>query len=292
MTSKIERLIASHDFKERDEIEAYLNEVLAEKSIDELVPDTPADEALALIAEAEGSDDDSERLRLARRALEIDPACADAYRMLASVESDPSRAAALLEEGLQIASDSLGTQVFTEGTGHFWSLSKTRPYMRVREELAHTLWAQGQHEQAVAHAQDLLHLDENDHVGMRYNLVNWLLELGHVTEAGELIDRFDQDLSSMWLYSKALSRFASEGGSELANQHLAQAYDSNPYVVEVFFVENDLDMMADANEVTARDEAMVYASMSVKAWIATEGAYEWFADQARQLILHKTNGQA
>src|SRR5690349_12455210 len=108
--------------------------------------------AQELIDQAWEAEDDTERIRLALRALARSPDHADGYVLLAQqVDEDLVAARALYERGVAAGERALGTSFFTEEAGSFWGLIQTRPYMRARHGLALTLWKLGEREQAIAH---------------------------------------------------------------------------------------------------------------------------------------------
>src|SRR5262249_20822749 len=109
------------------------------------------------------------RAVLAREALAISPDCADAYLLLAEeTTSTLEESRELLEHGVAAGERALGPEPFEQDVGYFWGLLETRPYMRARAALARTLWALGRREEAVVHQRELLRLNPNDNLGVRY----------------------------------------------------------------------------------------------------------------------------
>ena len=163
-----EQLLASEEFAEHD-------------------ISTPLDEAQDLIFEAWETESKRKRVRLARQALEISPDCADAYVILAEdTARHPSQAADLYRQGVAAGERALGPDVFEKSAGHFWGMLETRPYMRARFGLAESLWALGQGSEAVQHLSDMLRLNPQDNQGIRYVLLNWLLETDDDAQARRL----------------------------------------------------------------------------------------------------------
>ena len=56
----------------------------------------------------------------------------------------------------------LGPELFEREAGHFWGLLETRPYLRARLGLAHSLWTAARREKAVRHLQEMLRLKPGD----------------------------------------------------------------------------------------------------------------------------------
>ncbi len=126
--------------------------------------------------------DPRKRVALAKEALAISPLCADAYGVLAQEASQQGEALALYRQAVDVGRQALGEAVFTEDVGLFWGLLETRPYMRARHALARALWESRERDEAITHYQDMLRLNPDDNQGIRYCLVDALLELGRDSE--------------------------------------------------------------------------------------------------------------
>ena len=120
-----------------------MNRILQEKfsgSIDDLPEQEPrsgAERAQQLCYEAFDTFG-RRRVILARQAIQVDPACADAYNLLAEAAYEPADSLHFYELALAAAQRALGSE-FDQSIGHFWGLHATRPYMRAREGCAHML---------------------------------------------------------------------------------------------------------------------------------------------------------
>jgi tetratricopeptide (TPR) repeat protein len=127
--------------------------------------DTPLAKAQALTYRAFEEPDEQRRVQLAKAALEICPDCADAYLLLAEHSTSRKEALRLYEQGVAAGERALGTDAFQQDMGHCWGKLETRPYMRARLNLAHSLWTAGRREEAVQHLQDMLRLNPGDNQG-------------------------------------------------------------------------------------------------------------------------------
>ncbi|MGQ9631562.1 MAG: hypothetical protein ACUVXI_14820 [bacterium] len=171
------------------------------------------------------------RVELARRALGISKDCADAYVLLAEETARSlDEAKDLYEQGVRAGERALGPQAFEEYVGQFWSVVETRPYMRARLGLARCLWLLGEREQAIEHYTDMLHLNPNDNQGVRYTLAICLLNEGSDEALEKLLDQYEDDDSSAWLYNRALWLFRREGKGKKANACLKEALKQNQFV--------------------------------------------------------------
>lgn len=82
--AQIDKLLNSREFGSIEEAQAFINETLNSGNLPEMEPSTPLEEAQEIMYgawEARGK----QRERLARKALEVSPECADAYVLLASI---------------------------------------------------------------------------------------------------------------------------------------------------------------------------------------------------------------
>ena len=172
----------------------------------------------------------AEQVRLARKALEISPDCADAYVLLAEHAQTAEEARKLYEQGVAAGERALGKQAFEEYAGHFWGILETRPYMRAREGLAQCLWEAGRREEAAEHYQEMLRLNPNDNQGVRYSLATLLLDMDRDEDLRRLLAEYEDDASAEWAYTRALLAFREGGESAQANKLLTQAMKVNKHV--------------------------------------------------------------
>lgn len=219
------------------------------------------------------------RIALAQEALALSPSCADAYLVLAREASDAGEALDLYRRAVAAGVEALGPLAFTEDVGLFWGLIGTRPYMRARHELALALWRAGDRDEAVGHYQDLLRLNPNDNQGIRYLLMDALLELGQEPEAAELLERYEEDGSAAWAWSGALLAFRRVGDAPAARKALARALKANRHVAAHLLGRKPLPRtLPDFIGIGDEDEAVAYMHDAAGAWAAAPGAKTWVAE--------------
>jgi tetratricopeptide (TPR) repeat protein len=170
------------------------------------------------------------RIKLARRAVAISPDCADAYVALGDAASTPEAARDWYQRGVEAGARAIGQARFEELAGEFWGHIETRPYMRARLALAEALRRLGANEDALGHYHGLLQLNPGDNQGVRYLLLPALLEAGHDSEAGALLERYEDDAQAAWPYARALWLFRRDGDSGAARAALQEALEANAYV--------------------------------------------------------------
>lgn len=286
--AQIHRLLEGREFDSIEEVNAFLHEALQSGQLESgpFPARTPREEAVELIYDAFEAETYGERVSLARRALELDPDCADAYVLLAEMTAEtPEEAAELYRKGMKAAERTLGPEFFQENAGHFWGILETRPYMRAKYGLAQTLWDMGRKDEAVAHLQDMLRLNPNDNQGVRHDLINWLLILKRYSEAESLLRSYKNEPTAVWAYSEAMLEFCRHGETEKANRLLAKAIERNPFVPDYLVGRRKLPdsppLLVGFGDET---EGQAYVFLSAELWVRTPGALPWLARQTRRAM--------
>jgi len=278
--SDIGKLLSEQEFDSIEEANAFLQQALA--SGQPLVPSsegTPLEQAQDLMYEAWEASGSRRRVKLARQALEISEDCADAYVLLAESAGRLKEARDLYEKGVKAGERALGPEAFEENVGYFWGVTETRPYMRARLGLARCLWSLGEREEAIEHYTDMLRLNPGDNQGIRYILVNCLLEEGDDEALGELLKQYEEDIAAAWLYGRALWTFRQEGASKKANACLKEAMKRNRFVPSYLLGKKRLPVRLPGYVGLGDEtEAMAYAVEAIKVWNETEGALEWLTE--------------
>jgi len=291
--SDLRRVLAGQDFADIDEANRFIADLMT--TTGGRIPAggalTPLEEAQDLMYEAWDAKGVA-RTRLARKALEMSPDCADAYVLLAEESArNVEEARDLFAQGLAAGERGLGPEFFEEEAGHFWGILETRPYMRAREGLAERLWRLGEREAAIEHYREMLRLNPNDNQGVRYVLLDCLLGMGRNDEAGELLSRYEDDGSAEWLYNHALWLFRREGGSPNAARSIKEALAENKHVPAYLLGRKRIpSRLPDTLAFGGDDEAVDYVIHALSNWMSTSGALTWLA--AEVPAIGKRRGQA
>jgi len=237
--------------------------------------DTPLARAQALVYQAFEEQDEERRAELAREALALCPDCADAYVLLAEHAPTRKQALELYQQGVAAGQRALGERGFQEAVGHFWGILETRPYMRARLGLAHSLWSQGRQEEAAGHLQDMLRLNPNDNQGARYTLASFLLALDRDEDLAWLLQQYGEN-SATWAYTRALLAFRQHGDTLEARRLLKTAKKANkhlpPYLLGQKFPPG---RSPSAHSPGEQNEALNYLGGFLASWKATPGAVAW-----------------
>lgn len=235
----------------------------------------PLAKAQKLIYKATDSYDPDEQERYARQALKACPDCADAYILLAGQANSDDEAIGWYRDGMLAGERALGKPFIDANAGQFWSIMKTRPYMRARLGLALQLWQAGQHEECLDHLRDLLRLNAQDDQGIRYYLASYLLQLGRDQELSDLLQKRDEP-STDWLYHKALLAFRQEGDTPHSRDVLQYAAKFNPHVAVYMADFRPLPMvLPEFTQSGDEGEAIHYTANNRAGWKTTAGAIPW-----------------
>ncbi len=237
--------------------------------------------AQELVYDAWETPDRKKRVKMAKKALEIWPDCADAYSILAEDEVHTfEEARAYYLEGIQAGERALGRDGLEENRGHFWGVLETRPYMRARTGLAGILILQGEKEEAAQHYREMLVLNPNDNQGLRYELAALLVELGRNEELRKLLDDNEGDMAAAFAYTRALLAFRESGDTPDSRDLLEEAFDSNPHVPEYLLVRKKLPrQMPDTVGMGDVSEAVYFTYTFQLGWAMTKGALDWMKVQ-------------
>jgi tetratricopeptide (TPR) repeat protein len=210
---------------------------------------------------------------LARQALEVWPDCADAYSFLASRAPDLESATRLYELGIAAGERAMGAGAF-EQAGYFWGILETRPYMRARAGLARVLAEQDRLGEAVEHYQELLRLNPYDNQGIRYTLINLLIEMDRDEEAWRMVESYPED-GAMLAFPRALLVFRREGDSPEARKALKKAVQTNRFVPPMLLGDREPPPSVGFYTPFGESEAGAYLDAARDTWGRTEGALEW-----------------
>jgi tetratricopeptide (TPR) repeat protein len=279
--ASLSKIFGGRDFLSDADLDAFLDSKIASGEIPPSAALDPLDEAQSLIYEAWNTEG-PEKISLAHRALDLSENCADAYVILADEEAKTLPASlALYRKGVDAAKRALDPSIFAKSAGKFWDIMETRPYMRARLGLAECLWDLSKKAEALEHLRDLLRLNPADDQGVRYILVQCLLESGADEELGALLARYGEDSTPEFRYTHALWSFRHAGPGKDSDALLAKAIAANPHVPAYLLKRKKLPKdVPDSADPGSVEEAEAYASGAVDPWHRTLGALEWLASNA------------
>jgi tetratricopeptide (TPR) repeat protein len=267
-------------FFDRRGMEGFMQRAIAQQLGEQPGSGDPQlDQAQQIMYRAWDESHPGKRLTLAHQALATSPDCADAYVLLAEEEADTvGRALEYYQQGVDAGRRALGEEYFVEDVGHFWGLLETRPYMRALSGQASMLWELRRYDEAITIYREMLHLNPNDNQGVRYSLLQLLLELERGDEARALIAQYADEYSTTWLYTQALLAFQQEGDSSASVHALKEALKQNPHVPPYLSGQKRIpNRLPDTISPGAETEAIDYAVGHLNDWRRTPGAVEWMS---------------
>jgi tetratricopeptide (TPR) repeat protein len=239
--------------------------------------ENPKEMAQELAYQAYESADSDAALDLVTKSLDLDPTCVDSLTVQAFVVSeDAGTLVATLEQILTVAETNLGEEFFAEYMGDFWPMVEARPYMRTVKQLAEVLWTVGRRFDAVAHYENLIDLDPEDHMGNASLLLGYYLSMGEVQRSWDLLEEFDDEENSVCAWAWVLI-FLITGDEEAAVDGLKQAMELNPYVASLLVGgnENPAEEVPPYFTVGSNEEAHYTVQVIGEAWERAGEAQWW-----------------
>jgi len=283
--ASLQRVLAKEDLRTADEAEQFINGVGRFPEFWDTQPETASEKAQQLAYDAWEAPSFEEEVALAKQALEIDPGCADAYKILADNEDNGEQRIGLYRQAVAAGKKSLNPKTFKNDVGHFWGIFETRPYMRALFGLATTLWEEGERGEAVKHARELLRLNPNDNQGVRDVVVPWLLEMGDDGVAQKILGDYPGDVGAMHAYAMALVSFRQKGDIEPVRRLVRKAIESNVYMPGYLTGALDYpDDIPDMFQLESKDEAIIGADQQLMAWLELPRALTMLRHEAKRLI--------
>ncbi|MDR2172738.1 MAG: tetratricopeptide repeat protein [Burkholderiales bacterium] len=249
-----------------------------EKQIDRL------DQAQMLMYDAWEAPTPAKAKALARKALKLSEDCADAYTFLSRFAKTDAEALSLLYSAVEAGERALGPRAFKDMTGMFWGVFETRPYMRALNELAQCLIDMNRLEEAVDCFQRMLHLNPNDNQGVRYELLPLFMALDRDADAETLYKKYKDEISSFWLYDRALLDYRKHGAeSPIPKKSLKKAFKGNPHIAAFLSGRKEVpDHFPEAYTLGSEEEAAIYVSTNTRAWIHRPDALFWLVAAAEE----------
>ncbi len=195
-----------------DEVNALLQEHMDEINRSVPRPKTEKDAKTAedfidLAEQAEERGDEGEALRLVRKAVKLDSEDLDAELMNIRLgEKDPLNVLKRLRLAVEKGRRQLEKAGFfdEEYIGEFWGILETRPYMRVRNEYFSALKEFGMLRQAAGEGEDMIRLNTNDNLGIRFELMHIYAGLEESESAESLLKKYSEHDEGPILLSLAL----------------------------------------------------------------------------------------
>lgn len=275
----ISRVIERKGIDNVDDLNAFIQEKIANRPLDELLAEeelSPEEQAQNLAYQAMDSRDPREMYELVEEALRLDRHCLDAQVVKARFTCQ-SKAAMIetLSRLIEQAEQRMGKEFMEENRGHFWGVTETRPYMRARDILTVFLRRAGRDQEAIKNSELMLELNPNDNQGVRDTLLGLYLKNSDLAGAGRLLKQFEDDFAAVHFWSQVLERFLS-GDLDGAKKAFRQARKHNRHVADYLtgrkpVPQTPINYYSPGSE----EEARVCLDELGPAWKAHPAAAEW-----------------
>jgi len=230
-----------------------------------------------LVSTLTKADSQADRIELANMALKISKHCADAYILLA--QEKPHNLAAklnLLEKAVAVGESAISVEDFRSYYGEFWGFLQARPYMRARASLADCLWELGRREQSLDHLVDILTLNHQDDLGLRFIVVSRAIALNRLELAEKILTAYQDTGFADWAFNLALVEFIGGGAGKQAAQALDTAGQTNEFVMEMLAGRVEVsNAKIDGYKLGSKQEAIFYVRDNMENWQSTPGAIDW-----------------
>ena len=232
---QIEALMEGEKFASVDQANARLEEMIGDGRLRDRArawkQDDPKFRAQDLTYDALETEDLGEALRLIHEAMELDPDCTDAQRlMVALLPTSVENRLHPMREVVEKAERAMSEGFVQKNTGHFWGMVSTRPYMRAKQHLGELLAETGDLVGAIATFEQMLKLNPKDNQGMRSPLLGLYLATNQPEAAGHLMSLYEGEerFDTCFAWARVLERWLS-GKTNDAKDALARARKINRF---------------------------------------------------------------
>lgn len=157
----------------------------------------------------------------------------------------------------------------------YWEDEITKPYMIALQDLGNLFNDNKDYDSAKKVYELLLNLNPLDHQGIRYKLINILIEKNSRKEINDLFARYKDDKSAIWSYSKVLYYYKNNN-IFMAKDALKDAVNSNKYIALKLIKWTAFMQMSGVyiNPVLF-NEANYYCEESIDLWKKSKGSIDW-----------------
>ena len=159
----------------------------------------------------------------------------------------------------------------------YWEDEITRPYMNALQDLGNLYNSNKDYDSAKRVYELLLNLNPIDHQGIRYKLINILIEKNDRKEINDLFIRYKEDKSAVWSYSKALYYYKNKN-IFMAKDALKDAVNSNKYIaLKLIKWTAFMQMSGIYINPTLFNEANLYCEETIGLWKKAKGSIDWLS---------------
>ena len=195
---------------------------------------TPFDEAYEILEEAQYTKNEKEAIKLAKKAYKKSSDCFDAMLFHCDLVENVIQRMKLLYDGLEFEKNRLTNEKYfdKENIGHFYGIFETRPYIRGLSIKAEYLLEEGKLRQAANICKEVLRLNENDNLGIRYLLMAIYATLEEEKSMLDLYKKYpEEDLEMLF---PLFAIYYKSGNDKKALEYLKRIDKCNSNFVKYF----------------------------------------------------------
>lgn len=256
--TELHKAMAEQNLQDGAETQEFINQFI--QQYNENAGETRELDAYDYLELAQDSFDPKAVIRYAQKALKLDPYCLDAELMIAQAKADTlENLKKNIEKVILKGEEQLAQRNISKDTdaGSFYGILETRPYMRVRKEYLDLLITQGRYCHAIREAEEMLRLNENDNLGVRYLLMALYVHFEDADNAQALFEKYQEDTAFMLLPLIALM-YKMENVKKMKS-YVIKLKNRNPHLAEA------LEMLMDDDEkVDEISQATMYQPFSLE----------------------------
>jgi tetratricopeptide (TPR) repeat protein len=258
------------------EVELRSDPTSLKQSRRESLRDNPEEQAQELAFQALECEDVDRAALLAGEALAHHTHCVDALVVTALVTAeDQDDLLAQLEHAARVAEDQHGDEFIAEFMGDLYTAVIARPYLRALRHLAEAQWDAGRRLDAIAAYENLLELDQLDHMDNSAALLACYLEIGEIYRARDVLDTFGDREDALFAWADALVTYL-EGEHAEADAALARARELNGAAMGHLTGERESPALIEVwYESGSEVEAAAIGRTLGSAWCAHASALLW-----------------
>lgn len=195
---------------------------------------TPFDEAYEILEEAQYTKNEKEAIKLAKKAYKKSSDCFDAILFQCDLEENVIKRMKLLNDGLEFEKNRLTNEKYfdKENIGHFYGIFETRPYIRGLSIKAEYLLEEGKLRQAANICKEVLRLNENDNLGIRYLLMAIYATLEEEKSMLDLYKKYPEE--DLELLFPLFAIYYKSGNDKKALEYLKRIDKCNSNFVKYF----------------------------------------------------------
>ncbi|MFC0015460.1 MULTISPECIES: SEC-C metal-binding domain-containing protein [Allobacillus] len=199
------------------------------------------------------------------QVLTLEPDYIDALVLYASHLTFDERES-YLKDAVKIGEKKFDDAFEKENAGSYWMMVETRPYMRALYAYAQYLLETNTQEKASEYFERIMYLNENDNLGVRYDLIPLLIELEKFDQAQALFDEFPEQTTEM-MYHKVLFDYKAGISEKELKKTIQAAIQANNQVIVVMGILDNLQNGGISPEIGQSEyEAYQYASQYAHYW--------------------------